>query len=293
MGSGNPINTPTGNAPQGSPITQPILGTQSGFRKLPEEPIDRSVKGVSVTSGQDYLTNVPQASPSAAQATSGSASLAGDSEEPRNPYMNYNPSAYTGDYAGIKAPTALGLTGQMGEAIANYQLNVQQDAIKNKEGLTFTNPGGGPVTVHKGLFGGLVVTGNTMGVPDSVYVDAYKNQTKGGTLTPEMVREDMAMSMPTSQPAGATADDGFAQPVNMVPDAISSPTPQPSAPPAYKSSSGNQYTGQQALNKSRADEEAQRQTGRTNVSAVTDSQGRAIRDSSDRVVTSESPSGGK
>lgn len=285
MGSGNPINTPTGNAPQGSPITQPILGTQSGFRKLPEEPIDRSVKGVSVTSGQDYLTNVPQASSSAAQATSGSASLAGDSEEPRNPYMNYKPTSYAGDYAGIKAPTALGLTGQMGEAIANYQLNVQKDAVKNKAGTTFTNPAGGPVTVHKGLFGGLVVTGNTMGVPESVYIDAYKNIDR----TPATSDEGYVDAMTAT---AATADDGFGQPVNMVPDVISSPTPQPSAPPVYKSTSGNQYTGEVAMNKQRADEEAQRQTGRTNVSAVTDSQGRAIRDSSDRVVTSESPSGG-
>lgn len=285
MGSGNPINTPTGNAPQGSPITQPILGSQSGFRKLPEEPIDRSVKGISVTSGQDYLTNVPQSPSSAAQATSGSASLAGDSEEPRNPYMNYNPTSYTGDYSGIKAPTALGLTGQMGEAVANYQLNLQKDAVKNKAGTTFANPAGGPVTVHKNIFGNLVVTGQTMGVPDSVYIDAYKKIDRTPATSDEGYTNALA-------PTAVTADDGYGQPVNMVPDTISSPTPQPSAPPEYKSLSGNTYTGSYAENKRDADEEARRQTGRTNVSAVTDSSGRAVTSSSG-VVTSDEPSGGK
>ena len=287
MGSGNPINTPTGNAPQGSPITQPILGTQSGFRKLPEEPIDRSVKGVSVTSGQDYLTNVPQDSSSAAQSTSGTASLAGDSEEPRNPYMNYNPTAYSGDYAGIKAPTVLGLTGQMGEALANYQLNVQKDAVKNRAGTTFTNPSGGPVTVHEGLFGGLVVTGNTMGVPQQVYFDAYKDAQKQVT--------DTALDSLTTgyeEAAGiSVSQEPKVVPTPQVDTSTIAGIQQASAPTDYKSLSGNTYTGQAAVNKQRADEEAQRQTGRTNVSAVTDSSGNAVRSSSG-VVTSNEPSGG-
>ena len=175
MASG--VQQPLSNAPvnsntQGSPIPQQALGTTSGFRQLPTESVDRSYKGVSITSGQDYTTNVPKDTPSVAQDTSSSAVLAGDSETP-NPFIDYKPGVYSGNYQGFNAPIAAGMMGQAGEAISNYQLNVQQDALKNKDGISFSNPSGGPVTVHKGLFGGLVVTGNTMGVPQSAYIDAY------------------------------------------------------------------------------------------------------------------------
>ena len=107
---------------------------------------------------------------------------------------DYGPEGYTptvfqgrpGDRQGeslFSDPPVPSVTGTILGGVADYQLGLQQQHVDAGTGLTLSSPSGFPVTVHPSAFGnGLVVTGNTEGVPHKVYVDQALRQ---GLAVPE------------------------------------------------------------------------------------------------------------
>ena len=95
----------------------------------------------------------------------------------------FGPQGYTpGEFGSLDdyQPADLGLFGQTTTGavlggVADYQLDRQREAVDAGTGLTLSSPHGYPVTVHHGPLG-LVVTGQTEGVPDQVYIDQALRQ---------------------------------------------------------------------------------------------------------------------
>ena len=162
-------------------------GGQAGFRSAPTAPTVAEVAPIYTPNyGSDFIPElaVPENIPMATAIIEQNTQEPSGDEDYINPALaSYKPGNYYGDYS-MNLPPFPG-TSTIFSALSG---DIQKKAVEDGSGITFTNPAGRPVTVHEGLGGGLVITGQKGGVPDDVYYQAYRDS-KADAYYPTSVPE--------------------------------------------------------------------------------------------------------
>lgn len=143
-------------------------------------------------------------------------------------------NSLTPDTGELRSAHKTGFPGSIGrglDAIGNYNIEHQRD--KRGEGGVGLTLNGQPITIHKGTFGGLVISGNTGGVSHHEIIKAARER---GYLTG--IDEAADVPIPTSSPV-RTGGEGTGYIPAEIPTQTTTVTPDPVVHSPAPSGGGN------------------------------------------------------